>query len=99
MIMTVTLFLELLFICSLVTGLLTEAGKQLLNNFPNNIIALAAGLAVGIAATAIVYQFNGINYTANNIICMFLMGLSSAAGAMLGYDKIVQCVKQIAKIK
>lgn len=97
--MTVTLFLELLFICSLVTGLLTEAGKKLLTDFPNNIMALVTGLAVGISATAVVYQFNGIPYTVNNIICMLLMGLSGATGSMLGYDKIVQSVKQIVKNK
>lgn len=97
--MTVTLFLELLFICSLVTGLLTEAGKKLLDNFPNNIIALVIGLIVGVSTTAIVYQFNDISYTVNNIICMLLMGLSSATGSMLGYDKIVQCVKQITDRK
>lgn len=97
--MTATLFLKLLFICSLVTGLLTEAGKKLLENFPNNMMALITGLAVGIATTAIVYQFYNIAYTANNIISMFLMGLSSATGSMLGYDKIVQCIKQVTKRK
>lgn len=97
--MTATLFLKLLFICSLVTGLLTEMGKKLLENFPNNIMALITGLAVGIATTAVVYQFYNITYTTNNIICMFLMGLSGAAGSMLGYDKIVQCIRQISKNK
>lgn len=97
--MTVTLFLQLLFICSVITGLLTEVCKRLINDFPNNLIALFVGLCTGIVSTAIVYQFQNIPYTANNLICMCLTGLSSAIGAMLGYDKISQTIKQIINTK
>lgn len=93
--MTSILFIEIFVICSVVTGLLTEVGKKIATNFPNNLIALTIGLVVGIIATAIIYQFQGISYTVNNIICMFLIGLSSSVGAMLGYDKVMQTIKQI----
>jgi len=93
--MTTTLFFELLFICSTVTSLLTEISKHLTDKFPDNITALATGLLTGIIATAIVYQLRDIPYTTDNIICMCLMGFASSAGAMAGYDKVIQTTRQI----
>lgn len=97
--MTTTLFFELFFICSAITGILTEISKQLFKNTPDNITALVTGLFTGIAATAVVYQFQDIPYTTDNIICMCLMGFASSAGAMLGYDKILQTIRQITNKK
>ena len=37
----------------------------------------------------------GVKWTVNNIICMILMGICVWVGSMIGYDKIVQLVKQI----
>lgn len=93
--MTIVLFLEILAACSIVTALLTQAEKKLVQDFSTNILALATGMVVGVSVTAIVYQLVGIVFCTNNVICMFLMGVASALGAMLGYDKVTQAITQI----
>ena len=36
-----------------------------------------------------------VPFSATNIICMVLMGVATAVGAMVGYDKVIQTIKQI----
>lgn len=100
--MTITMFLALLFGFSLVTGLIVQAIKKFINDKENvsyNLIALITALIVGIAGSAIYYQFMDIPYTTNNIICMILMGISSALVAMVGYDKVSQAITQLTSGK
>lgn len=100
--MTVPMFLALLFGFSVITGLIVEAIKKFVNDKENvsyNIIALVVALIVGIAGCAIYYQFAAITYTTNNIVCMGLMGISSALVAMVGYDKVCQAITQITSGK
>ena len=49
---------------------------------------------VGIGGTAIYYVLAGVAFTSVNVICMILMGLATAIGAMVGYDKVIQTIKQ-----
>lgn len=96
--MTVTMFLALLFGFSVITGLIVEAIKKFINDKENvsyNIVALITALIVGILGCAVYYQFSSIPYTANNIICMVLMGFASALVSMVGYDKVSQAISQI----
>ena len=101
--MTISLFITLLTIFSTITGVLTEATKKLLDeykkSYSSNVIAFVCACIVGIGGTAIYYQFNSIPFTINNIICMVLMGITSSIGAMVGYDKIIQTIKQITTNK
>lgn len=97
--MTTTTFLMLLSAFSVITGLVTEGIKKLVNDKANlsyNIVALIVALIVGTAGTAIFYQFNEIMYTTNTIIYMVLMGLSSGLVSMIGFDKVKQAVEQLA---
>lgn len=97
--MNVTTFLFLLFVFSAVTGLFTELAKKFYTEktkLPYNILVLAIALIVGGCGTAIYYQLNGMEFTLNNMIYMFLLSLSSGLSAMLGYDKIKQTILQIA---
>lgn len=100
--MTVPMFLALLFGFSVLTGLIVEAIKKFVNDKENvsyNIIALIVALLVGIVGCAIYYQFMEIPYTANNIICMGLMGIASSLVAMVGYDKVSQAITQLTSGK
>lgn len=100
--MTVPMFLALLFGFSVLTGLIVEAIKKFVNDKENvsyNIIALIVALLVGIVGCAIYYQFMAIPYTANNIICMGLMGIASSLVAMVGYDKVSQAITQLTSGK
>ena len=57
-------------------------------------VVLVGGV-VGIGGSAAYYAVSSIPFTASNIVFMFLMGIASAIGAMIGYDKIIQTITQI----
>ena len=96
--MNVNLFLILLSVFSVISGLVTEAIKKLVNdkaNFSYNLIALIVALVVGGAGCGLYYQLNEISFTSNNIIYMILMGLASGLVSMVGFDKVKQTIEQL----
>lgn len=97
--MTVALFITILTCASTATGLLTEAIKKAYENaekkYSANVIALINAIVLGCGGTACSYLLLGIEWTPNNIICLVLMALCVWIGSMIGYDKIIQLVKQI----
>lgn len=97
--MTVSMFLILLSAFSLIVGLVVQALKKLLDSlgatYSSNIVAVAVSAVVGIGGTVAYYIIAGIPFSAVNIICMLLMGIATAVGAMVGYDKVIQTIKQI----
>ena len=101
--MTITLFISILTLGAAITGLFTEAIKKCYSNahkeYSANVIALVNAIVVGFGGTAVAYLLLGISWTVNNIICMFLMAIAIWLGAMLGYDKVIQLVKQISDNK
>lgn len=101
--MTITLFITFLTIGSAVSGLLTEAVKKAYANahkeYSANVIALVDAIVVGIGGTACMYALLGTPWTINNIICMILMGLAVWIGSMVGYDKLIQLLKQLATVE
>ena len=97
--MTVTAFITLLTIFATITGVVVEGVKKILDTsetaYNANIIACIVGGVVGIGGSAAYYAVSSIPFTASNIVFMFLMGIASAIGAMIGYDKIIQTITQI----
>ena len=100
--MTVTLFVTMLTLGAAVTSLLTEAIKKAYTNagkeYSPNLIALVNAVVVGMGGTAICYMLMSIPWTINNIICLVLMGVAVWIASMIGYDKVLQLLKQIADI-
>jgi len=98
--MSITLFITILTIGGMVTALLTEAIKKMYANmnkdYSPNIIALVNAIVVGCGGTAVVYMLSGIPWSANNIICLVLMSIAVWIASMLGFDKVIQTVNQIA---
>lgn len=45
------------------------------------------------------YMLQGIPWTTNNIICLVLMGVAVWIASMIGYDKLLQLLRQIADVK
>lgn len=45
------------------------------------------------------YMLQEIPWTTNNIICLVLMGVAVWIASMIGYDKLLQLLKQIADVK
>ena len=99
--MTAQTFMILLSVFSLIVGLTVQALKKLLDSlgasYSSNAVAVTVSAVVGVGGTAVYYVIAGIAFSAANIICMLLMGLAAAVGAMVGYDKVIQTVKQITE--
>lgn len=96
--MSASIFLMLLSLFSVITGLVTEGIKKIAKDKANlsyNIIALIIALVVGIVGCGVYYQLNDILFTTNNIIYMVLMGLSSGLVSMVGFDKVKQTIEQV----
>lgn len=96
--MGIETFLMLLSAFSIISGLVTEGIKKIINDKTNlsyNLIALSVALVVGTGGCAIWYQLNNITFTVNNIIYMFLMGFASGLVSMNSYDKVKQTIIQI----
>lgn len=99
--MKVSMFLILLSAFSLIVGLIVQAFKKLLDSlgakYSSNVVVVSVSAIVGIGGTAIYYIIVAIPFSAVNIICMLLMGVATAVGAMVGYDKVIQTIKQIVE--
>lgn len=99
--MSVSLFVTLAVILCAVSGLLTEAIKQWFKNqedknYSANLIAIIDAVFVGCGGTAIAYVLLGIPFTLANVACMICMFVVVGIGSMIGYDKVLQLIKQIA---
>lgn len=101
--MTVTLFIVLASICCLASGFLTEGVKTWYKNagkdYSANLIALINALLVGCGGTAISYVLLEVAFTLPNILCLVLMSVVVWLGSMIGYDKVMQLITQIAGMK
>lgn len=97
--MNIALFIALLVVFSTVTSLLTEAFKKLLDDttitYSSNVLVVIIACIVGVLGTGAYYALCSIQFTLANIVCMPLMGLATAVGSMVGYDKVIQTIKQI----
>lgn len=91
------LFLVMFGACSLITGLVTEAEKKLVKDFSANLLALITGAVVALAVTVVTFIFKDIPYNTINVTYMVTLVFASGLGAMLGYDKVMQTIKQILR--
>lgn len=91
------LFLVMFGACSLITGLVTEAEKKLVKDFSANILALITGAVVALAVTVVTFIFKDIPYNTINVTYVVTLVFASGLGAMLGYDKVMQTIKQILR--
>lgn len=100
--MNVSVFITLLAGFSTATSLVTEVVKKILDEkeikYACNLLVLIVAAVVGTGGTAVYYVLNAVPFTTINVIGMFLMGIASAIGAMLGWDKCRQLVLQLSAI-
>lgn len=98
--MNVAVFMMLLTAFSTVTSLTVQALKKILDEHgtkyaSNALVCIVAGV-VGIGGTAVYYVLGNIAFSSANVILMVLMGLAVSIGSMVGYDKVIQTIKQFA---
>ena len=97
--MTVTLFITMLTVFALISSLLTEAIKKATQDtVSNNVLVAIIAAIVGWGGGVAVYVIFGLAWTASNIVALILLAPACWLGAMLGYDKIIQTIKQIVEI-
>lgn len=95
---TIDIFLLGLLVTSTLTSLVTEAIKKLLTEsgvqFKSNLLAGVVSLVLS-AAIGITYAvLASLEITAAVIICMIALMFASWLCAMVGYDKVVQTIRQ-----
>lgn len=99
--MTVTMFIALLTMFATVTSICTEGVKKILNElnvaYASNLLASIIACVIGVGGAAVYYILFSMAFTPANIVCMILMGVATAFGAMVGYDKVVQAIEQMGK--
>lgn len=98
--MNIEAFVSLLFVGSILTSLLTEGMKKMLENLASNAIAAIISVFVG---GLIGFYYCDYMLTDASIMTIVLVILSFVVGswlcAMLGYDKVMQYIGQIKEIK
>lgn len=93
--MTIELFIIMLTVGGTLSSLITQALKKAFDELSSNVIAIADAAIVGIGGMIIAYILMDIPFTLQNIVCIPLMAICIAVGSMVGYDKVVQTLKQI----
>ncbi len=100
--MTLEIALVLLTILPIVTSIVTEFVKWVLNaikvTYASNIVVLCVSALVGGGSTILYYISAGIPWTGLNIALIFAMVLANAVGATIDYDKGKQLITQIMAI-
>jgi heme A synthase len=96
--MTVETFLMLLTVCSVATGLVTEAVKKFLTSinvkYVSNVVVLVVSIFIGGGVVTVFYVLNEAIASNNQFIFTILMIVLNWLGSMIGYDKIIQTITQ-----
>lgn len=97
--MTVQLFVILLTILSLVASLVTEAVKKVLGEreYSSNILVAVISAICGWGGGIATYILMGIAFTGPSIVTLILLAPACWLVATVGYDKVIQTIKQIVE--
>ena len=96
--MTLTLFISLVTGLSLVSSLITEAIKKSFKvTKPTLVVAIIAAVC-GWGGGSIAYILMHIGFNTSNIICLILLAPTIWLMATLGYDKVIEVIKQLGKL-
>lgn len=96
--MTISLFIVLVTILSLVNSLFTEAFKKVFKiEKPTLVSAILAGV-IGWIGGIFAFILMGIPFTLSSGICLFLLAPAVWLGATLGYDKVKQVIEEISAL-
>jgi uncharacterized membrane protein YeiH len=93
--MTITLFLTLVTILSIISSAITEAIKKVFGDQQPTLVDLVLSVVTGIGGGFAAYILMGINFTPTTIICLILLPLAIWLCSTLGYDKVKEIIEQI----
>ena len=93
--MTLALFVTLVTILSLINSLITQAIKKTFNaNKPTLVVAIVSAIT-GWIGGYMTYILMEIPFNPSSIICLILLAPTCWLVATLGYDKVMEVIKQI----
>lgn len=95
--MTIELFMYLFTIGSAFSSLFTQTCKKTFTGVSSNILALVSAVIVGVFGSVFSYLYLNIDFSAQNIMCIVMMTVCIWIGSMLGYDKVIQTLKQLKR--
>ncbi len=100
--MSVGVFLTLLMVVSVFTGLFTEAVKGVLDatgrKFPSsNILAGIVAVALSVLICVAYSTLYDVPFTDKAAVCYAALVLLGWLSAMVGYDKVIQAIAQVQK--
>lgn len=82
-------------------ALLTQAVKKLMDDarkdYSSNFAALVDAVVCGFGGTMVYYVISGSRIDGTEILMAVLMTVSVWVGSMVGYDKIMQLIRQIGE--
>lgn len=95
--MTLTTGSILLMLCSVLTGLIVEAIKKMMDTKKHNITAAVVSIVVGAAVPIGYILYNGMAFDKTVALYVVSIIVLSWLCAMLGYDKVVQTITQVKR--
>lgn len=94
--MTLTLFITLVTILSLVSSLITEGIKKAFPDLKKSTLVVAIlAVVIGWGGGVITYIFMGIPFNLISILSLVLLAPAIWLTATLGYDKVIEVLEQI----
>lgn len=96
--MTLTLFIVLVTILSLANSLFTQAIKKTFKITKPTLVALILALVVGWGGGIAAYILMSIVFIPASIVCLILLAPTIFLTSTLGYDKVMEVIKQIGLI-
>lgn len=97
--MTTTMFITLLTILSIVSSLFSEAIKKTFPNVPSTLMVAIISAIVGWAGCVVAYILMNIPFTLVTITTLIIMAPAIWLCATLGYDKVMEVIKQFGNTK
>lgn len=96
--MTLTLFIVLVTILSLINSLFTQAIKKTFKVTKPTLVALILAMIIGWGGGIATYILMSIAFTPASIVCLGLLAPTIWLTSTLGYDKVMEVIKQIGLI-
>ena len=97
--MTVNLFITLVTILSLVSSILTEAIKKTFHSAKPTLVAAIVSVVAGWGGGVAAYLLMSIPFTTASIVALVLLAPIIWVGCTVGYDKVMEIIKQITGIE
>lgn len=103
MVLSFDAMLALITAFSIITAILTEFVKKILDtlkrHYASNVVVFIVSVVVGGCGTGLYYVNCQIPFNALTSVYLAIMCLLNCMGAMIGYDKVKQMITQISEIK